>query len=108
MKHSQSARSIGNEQSQNNHLIAGSAATLFPRPASSFLLKEQDSEDMSVDYSVEKEILEKQLKEIKQAKGEDCQNNDIKHENSNTSLLDECDDEDEIKIVRALKEIDSV
>jgi hypothetical protein len=106
MKHSCSESRFGSEKPQNHHLIVGSAATEFPRPASSFLLHEQDSFDTEVDFSVEKEILKRQLHEIKQAKAEERLNGQMHHENSSTSVFDE-DDEDEIKIVRALKEIDS-
>jgi hypothetical protein len=102
IKHSQSDPIVGNGKYKSNYLIEGNAATLFPRPASTFLLQEQDSDEAEIDFSVEKEMLKNQIK-----KAEDSFNGKLQHENSNTSFLDECNEEDEAMIVRMLKEIDS-
>lgn len=101
-KHCPPESEIGNEKFHNHHLFVDWAATEFPRSASSRLSREQESFDAGVDFSVEKAILKRQHDEIKPDKAEKELNNPVHYKYSVVSIFDD----DEIKIVRGLREVD--
>ncbi|KAI6184787.1 hypothetical protein M3Y97_00633800 [Aphelenchoides bicaudatus] len=106
--HCQSECTLSNSQKAPTFNVASDVSG-FPRAASRALLEEQNSDEDKIDFSVEEEILKKQRKkEAKLKEANQLKPDEIKHKNSNSSMLDECEDDDESdEIVKALTEIDS-